>query len=106
MIRQSVIWAIVGFCVPIFWGVMSFIFFTAPNSVWTDLSLKLVYITCPPWVLPENGASWLITPLANAVLYGCVALIIFASARELRRPVLTHCNRGNLLRAIQHAKAP
>ncbi len=85
MIRRSVIWAIVGFCVPIFWGVMSFIFFFAPNSVWTDRYWKLAYITCPSWLLPENGASWLITPLVNAVLYGCVALIILAIARELRR---------------------
>jgi len=85
MIRRCVIWAIVGFCVPIFWGVISLITFNAPDSVWADRYWKLVYITCPSWLLPENGASWLITPLVNAALYGGVAFIILSIAQESRK---------------------
>jgi hypothetical protein len=96
MIRRFVFRAIVGFCVPIFWGIVSFIFFTAPESVWTDRYWMLVYITCPPWLLPEITASWfewLITPLANAILYGCVAIIILATTREFRRRFSTDPTR-------------
>ncbi len=81
---HGLIWAAVGFAVPVFWGVLSFIFFNAPNSWWTDAYWYLVYITCPSWLVPETSASWLITPILNACLYGSVALIIVGIWRGLR----------------------
>ena len=79
--------AVVGFCVPIFWGVLGFLYFSAPNSAWTDAFWVAVYISCPPWVLPENSYSAVLTPLLNAALYGavCYAVILGKSALTKRR---------------------
>ena len=82
--KHGLIWAAVGFGVPIFWGALSFIFFNASNSWWTDMYWYLVYLTCPPWLLPESSASWLITPILNAALYGAVAMAIVSMSRTLR----------------------
>jgi hypothetical protein len=79
------IWAALGCAVPIFWGVMAFIFFTAPQSRWTDLFWYSVYVTCPPWRLPENSWSMWITPIANALLYGLAALLISIGMRALKK---------------------
>jgi len=54
-------------------------FFTAPESKWTTFYWYMVYITCPPWLLPESRYSWLSwveTPLANGMLYAALALSI------------------------------
>jgi hypothetical protein len=66
----------IGALVPIFWGLVSFIYFGTPNSRWTDLFWNVVYITCPSWLLPENNWSILTTPLANAVLYGLAVFLV------------------------------
>ena len=83
--KRVAMWAFVGFLVPIFWGVMAFIFFTARESRWTDLFWYSVYVTCPPWLLPKNSLSMWITPVANAVLYGLVALLISIGIRALKK---------------------
>jgi hypothetical protein len=82
--KHGMIWAAVGFGVPVFWGVLGFILFNAPNSWWTDMYWNLVYITCPSWLLSETAASWLITPILNACLYGVVAMAVVGMSRELR----------------------
>ena len=72
-------WGAIGFMVPVFWGVLSFILFNARQSLWTDVYWYLVYITCPPWLLPETSLSWLDlldTPVLNACLYGSIATVI------------------------------
>jgi hypothetical protein len=74
--KRILIWMAIGALVPIFWGVVSFIAFNAPESRWTDLYWHVVYVTCPAWLLPESKWSMLITPLANAALYGLVAFLI------------------------------
>jgi hypothetical protein len=88
--KRIALFSALGLVVPIFWGVTSFIFFSAPNSRWTDLYWNLVYITCPPWLLPENQWSMWITPIANAVLYGLVAFLISigirAVSKRIRKP--------------------
>jgi hypothetical protein len=83
--KRVALWSAIGFFVPIFWGVMSFIFFNARQSRWTDLYWILVYITCPPWLLPENSWSLWITPIANAVLYGLIAFLISTGMRILSK---------------------
>jgi hypothetical protein len=83
--KLVVIWALVGCAVPVFWGVVSFIFFTAPESKWTDFYWYVVYITCPPWLLPETPyawISWIDTPIANGLLYGAVAFAILTFRRQ------------------------
>ena len=82
--------AAIGFCVPIFWGVLSFVLFNAPQSRWADAYWDAVYVTCPPWLLPESAASWVLTPVANAIIYGAVAwcvmfLLRFSASRGHRQ---------------------
>jgi hypothetical protein len=77
--------AAVGFCISIVWGVLGFALFTAPNSWWTDAFWDAVYISCPPWLLPENTLSWLLTPVLNAVLYAALAFGALLAKHLLRR---------------------
>ena len=83
-------WAAVGFMVPVFWGVLSFILFNARQSLWTDVYWYLVYVTCPFWLLPESSISWvdlLDTPVLNACLYGSIAMVIVHVRRSLTRNI-------------------
>jgi hypothetical protein len=84
--KRVLIWGLVGCVVPMFWGVESFISFNARESTWTDIYWYTVYITCPPWLLPENNWSWLLTPLLNGVLYAGIALLISAAKEHLKNP--------------------
>jgi hypothetical protein len=79
--KRVVIWGLVGCAVPMFWGVVGFILFNARESRWTDIYWYTVYISCPPWLLPENNWSWLLTLLLNGVLYAGVALLV-STVRE------------------------
>jgi hypothetical protein len=81
--KRIFIWMVIGALVPMFWGVMSFIFFTARESHWTDLYWNVVYVTCPAWLSPESKWSMLITPLANTVLYGLIAFLVSIALRGL-----------------------
>jgi hypothetical protein len=40
--KHGMIWAALGFGVPLFWGILSFILFSAPNSWLTDIAVILV----------------------------------------------------------------
>ena len=64
--------AVIGFLVPIFWGIAAFILFNAGESFWTTVFWWLVYLTCPFWILPGT-AGMLLMPFLNAGLYGLVA---------------------------------
>lgn len=61
----------IGFIMPLFWGILSFAYFTAPQSRWTDLFWRAVHVTCPLWDLQ---VPTVLTPFLNAGLYG---LIVF-----------------------------
>ena len=91
---QGLIWAAIGFTVPVFWGVLGFIFFNAPESRWTDLFWVLVYIACPPWLLPETSISWAGTPLLNACLYGALALVIVRIGRTMQTRITSRDTDG------------
>jgi hypothetical protein len=69
--------AIIGFVVPIGWGLLELLFFNAHDSLWTTALLVAARVTCPPWLL--NG-FWgdIGSPLLNAVLYGVLALLVCA----------------------------
>jgi hypothetical protein len=82
--KHVTIWGLVGFVVPICWGIESFISFNARESRWTDIYWYTVYISCPPWLLPENNWSWLLTPLFNAMLYAGVALLVSTVRERLK----------------------
>jgi hypothetical protein len=76
-------WAALGFVIPLLWGVVSFIFFSARESVWTNIYWGAVYVTCPFWLLPTNTFTTVITPFLNGTLYGGLAFLIL-NARNKR----------------------
>jgi len=86
--KRVVLWfGIIGAAIPIFWGTLSFVFFNARESVWTDIYWWAVYVTCPPWLMPESALSWLITPLLNGLLYaGLGSLVSWTANNRWRGP--------------------
>lgn len=80
--------AVLGALVPVFWGVMGFIYFTEPQGHWADMFWRLVYLTCPSRALPENGLSWLITPVVNAAMYAGIAAIVLGGVTLMRKGLL------------------
>jgi hypothetical protein len=74
--------AIIGFFVPIFWGIVSLILFTAPQSRFADIYWIVVHFTCPPWSISPVSSpilgNTLATPFLNAALYAGIALIMYA----------------------------
>jgi hypothetical protein len=57
--------AVVGFAVPLFWGVMSFIWFDASESLWTTAYWYLIYATRPFWLLDMPS---ILTPVIDATI--------------------------------------
>ena len=79
MRRILTVSALVGFAMPVFWGGLGFILFNAPEGRLSDLFWDSVYITCPPWLIPEESplGNWLVTPFLNALLYASVAALAY-----------------------------
>ncbi|MDR1968077.1 MAG: hypothetical protein LBQ32_05210 [Burkholderiaceae bacterium] len=73
--KKNLILFAIGFFVPIFWGAMGFVFFSAPESLWVDLFWDAVYFTCPFWALPGDFGM-ICMPFLNATLYVCIGLLI------------------------------
>lgn len=84
MRRLIVISSAVGFLVPIFWGILGFILFSAPQSRFTDLYWATVYVTCPAWFNPGLWGS-IIMPFANAVLYAGIAYFLVTTMRTMAK---------------------
>ncbi len=77
---------LVGFAVPIFWGIVTFVFFSAPQSQRADLYWDVVHITSPAWVItPASTAGMVATPFLNALFYGAAAIVVAAVVRIIRR---------------------
>ncbi len=74
--------AVIGFVVPLMWGILSFVLFTAPQSRFADLYWAAVYITCPPWGLPALWGS-IVMPFANAALYAGIAYCLISVRRVI-----------------------
>lgn len=74
---------IVGALVPIFWGILSFLLFNA-EGWFGDIYWKLVYITCPFWLISGEKALVLM-PLLNGCTYAYIAVVI-AKLRPTDRP--------------------
>jgi hypothetical protein len=76
--RFVVVSSCVGFLVPIFWGVVGFLTFSAPENVHAEMFWDTVHRTCPPWLItgPSIFAESWATPVLNAALYGAVALVV------------------------------
>jgi hypothetical protein len=68
---------------PLFWGILGFIFFTAHESIWTDLFWDAVHITCPFWNI-QGVPGLILTPLLNAIIYAFIAFLWVKRKRTLR----------------------
>ena len=78
-------WAVIGAAVPLFWGALAFALFNARESIWSNIFWWSVYVTCPPWLLPEGALSWLITPLLNGAFYAGLALLVSNAGKLAKR---------------------
>jgi hypothetical protein len=87
MKRTAVWWAAAGFAIPIFWGAMSFIFFSARESLWTNIYWGTVYVTCPFWLLPTNTLTTVMMPVLNAILYGGIAFFVMRASNKRRKSI-------------------
>lgn len=89
MKRIVTICAVIGFLVPIFWGFMGFIAFTARPSPLVDFYWKAVHVTCPPWLIPDSSfvGSAIATPFLNAALYGGIAFVLYALVKLVKRTI-------------------
>lgn len=85
MFRRMIRWAVIGFCVPIGWGIVSFVLFLAKESTWTTVYWWCAYITCPFWLLPTSTATTVLTPFLNALIYGIIAFLVIKGRGVIRR---------------------
>lgn len=68
--KYLIVAALIGFVVPIFWGILAMVLFNLQHPFWTKVFWVCVYVTCPGWLIP-GGRDWVIiaTPFANALVY-------------------------------------
>lgn len=86
MRRVVAIAAIIGFIMPIFWGVIDFVGMGTPRSAATDFFWEVVYITCPPWLITRPPLGYLpATALMNAALYAGVAFFGYILVKLCKR---------------------
>jgi len=72
-------WSLAGFACGLFWVVLSFVFFTAPQSLLVDVVKVVAVLSCPPFLVSFFGA-----PVLNAILYGLVSWMILRLFRHER----------------------
>ncbi|HTC93439.1 MAG TPA: hypothetical protein VK699_08305 [Terriglobales bacterium] len=63
-----------GLLMPLFWGILGFIFFNARNSRWTDFFWNAYHFSCPFWNI-QGDIGFILTPLLNGFLYGFVTCL-------------------------------
>lgn len=79
MKRKVALFGIIGFVVPPFWGILSFVLFNAEGP-WTTVYWYLVYATCPFWLMPGLMGE-ILMPVLNALLYAALAYFILSFKR-------------------------
>jgi hypothetical protein len=82
--RSFLIWAAIGFFVPLYWLILGFLMFNAQDSFWTDFYWRALHITCPSSLITDNSFRWW-EMIVNACLYGGIALIIMSGSKFMRR---------------------
>ena len=86
--RCFIIGFIAGVLVPLFWGILSFFVFNAPENWISHAYWRAVYLTCPFWIIEGNKAL-ILMPLLNGLAYAVLCVAIASSIRGLlgkRRP--------------------
>jgi hypothetical protein len=74
-LKFSLVGFIIGALIPLFWGVLSFLFFNVREGWFSRAYWHAVYITCPFWVIDGEKALFLM-PVLNGCLYALLAGII------------------------------
>jgi hypothetical protein len=82
MKRKVAIWGIIGFFVPLFWGIISFILFNAEGT-WTTAYWYMVYATCPFWMMPGLVGE-ILMPALNALFYAALSYCFLSIRKKLR----------------------
>ena len=79
---KTAIAAMIGLCVPVFWGFLALLFMHARFSPATErVWIAARWITCPLWNTPLSNTQ----PLASAAMYGLVAFGYLQIASWRRR---------------------
>lgn len=77
MKRYVLFAAVIGFFIPMFWGMLALIFIHMGGPFWTTIYSFLVYLTCPAWLIPGGtDLAMIATPFANAAIYAIVSYLI------------------------------
>jgi hypothetical protein len=74
---------VAGALVPLFWGVLGFLLFNAPEGSLSRLFWGAVYITCPFWVIEGNKAL-ILMPVLNGSMYCAIAAMLTLMHRASR----------------------
>jgi hypothetical protein len=80
--RSAIAGFIAGFLVPIFWGVMAFLLWGAPQDRFAELFWQVVYLTCPFWGIDNH--SMILLPALTGVLYAGMAVILTLMIRAYK----------------------
>jgi hypothetical protein len=72
---------ILGALVPLFWGVLAFILFNAPEGWFSRAFWDAVYLTCPFWSI-NGGKALVLMPLLNGCMYAAVVTCLFTVVRH------------------------
>lgn len=80
--RTLIVGFLIGACVPLFWGVLGFVLFNAPEGLGSRIFWDAVYLTCPFWIIEGNKALVLM-PLLNGIAYALLFSVIAALHRRI-----------------------
>ena len=79
--RTLIIGFLVGALVPLFWGIVGFLLFSAREGLGSRIFWDAVYLTCPFWAIEGNKALVLM-PLLNGLTYALLLLVIARLSRR------------------------
>jgi hypothetical protein len=80
--------ALIGFFLPMLWGMLALVLFNLRDPLWTRVFWFSVYATCPGWWIPGGTDLALVaTPFLNAAAYvAIVYMFLFVKRRLTRMP--------------------
>lgn len=82
--RWVIVGFMLGFAVPILWGILGFLLFNLPESSFTRFYWHAVYFTCPAWMIPGFWGS-MSMPFINGAMYATFAYLFMSTIRIIAR---------------------
>jgi hypothetical protein len=79
--RTLIVGFVIGALIPLFWGILGFVLFNAPEGLGSRIFWDAVYLTCPFWVIEGNKALVLM-PLLNGLTYALLLSLIASLFRH------------------------